>query len=263
MSGKYRAPGLAWLDDEIMSIRPVWLRVVVIVLVLVASGIVFIVLSPASTAFREIGIALTTGGVTGFVFLVVQSVVAKADERERLLLHLSTSQDLTGVNLHGRSLEGLNLVGKALPVAELSDAVFRNARFVGADLRWATLRRSDLRGSTFAYANLDDTNLREARLEGVNLRGATFRNAGMDGAVLDAADLAGADLRHADLEGCIFRRVYYDNATAWPRGYTPPPCDVSVTDIHRNKPDWHDYWVKIGKESSGQPRVASARPDEP
>jgi hypothetical protein len=234
-----------------MPIRPVWLRVVFIVLVLVASGIVFMVLSPASTAFREIGIALTTGGVTGFVFLVVQSVVAEAGERDRLLLHLSTTQDLTGVNLHGRSLDGLNLVGKTMPVAELSDAVLRNARFVGADLRWATLRRSDLRGSTFAYANLNDTNLRGARLEGADLRGATFRNAGLDGAVLDAADLAGADLRQAELEGCIFRRVYYDSATRWPPGYTLPPCDESVTDIHRNKPDWHDYWVKIGKKSGG------------
>ena len=147
-----------------MSIRPVWWRVVVIVVVLVGSGIAFVALFPAATAFREIGIALTTGGVTGFVFLVVQSVVAEAGERERLLLHLSTTQDLTGVDLHGWSLEGLNLVGKKMPAADLSDAVLRNARFVGADFRWATLRRSDLRGSTFAYANLSDTNLREARL---------------------------------------------------------------------------------------------------
>ena len=234
-----------------MPRRLVWARVIVIVLCLVTSGLIFIVVSAASTALRDVGVALTTGGVTGFVFLVVQSVVAGADERDRLLLHLSTTQDLTGVNLHGRSLDGLNLVGKTMPVAELSDAVLRNARFVGADLRWATLQRSDLRGSTFAYANLNDTNLRGARLEGVDLRGVTFRNAGMDGAVLDVADLAGADLRQAELEGCIFRRVHYNSATGWPPGYTPPPCDLSVTDIHRNKPDWHDYWVKMGKESGG------------
>lgn len=177
--------------------------------------------------------------------------MAEADERERLLLHLSTTQDLAGLNLHGRSLDGLTLVGKLMPVADLSDAVLHDARFVGVDLRWATLHHSDLRGSTFAYANLDYTDLREARLEGVDLRRATFRDARLHGALLDVADLAGADLAEAHLEGCVFRRVHYDHATAWPPGYSPPPNDMTVTDIHRGKPPWDDYWVKLREEGGG------------
>lgn len=246
------------MNNVMMSFRSLWLRVVILVLILVASGIAFIIFSTAQSASSEIGIALITGGVTGFVFLVVQSVMAKAAERERLLLYLSTVQNLTGVDLHAKSLNGLNLVGKVMPAADLSDAVLRNARFAGADLRWSTLHRSDLRGSTFAYANLNDTNLRGTRLECVDLRRATFRDAGLDGAMFDRADLAGADLEGAELGECIFRRVHYDYATRWPTGYTPPPCDMTVIEIHRDKPDWHDYWEKLGKNRGGTGTGSSA-----
>jgi hypothetical protein len=245
-----------------MKRRSPWRIVIVVVLLLVAVGIALIATTRNQTGPREIGIALATGGVTGLVFLFVQALIQAEGERQQLLLHLSTTQDLEGLNLRHRSLDGLTLVGKRLPVADLSEASLKDCRFVGVDLRWSSLRRTDFTGTTFAYANLEDTDLRDSTLRRVDMRRARVVNSRLGGAKLTEADLTGADFSKAELLECEIGQIFYDDTTMWPTGFRPPAPDPTVLDIHVGKPNWHDYWTRHGFTNAAARLGANFRPSD-
>ena len=88
----------------------------------------------------------------------------------------------------------------------------------GANLRGTNLQRAFLLGANLQGADLSLANLQEASLIATNLQGTDLASASLQGAYLSSANLQGANLRWA----------YYNNATAWPRGFTPPPEAVNV-----------------------------------
>ena len=90
--------------------------------------------------------------------------------------------DLSGTNLQGRILIGLQLPAARfyradLKGADLSGSDLRWANFVEADLSWADLSGSDLRGCDFRRADL-----RDANFEGSDMRAALLQGADYDGA---------------------------------------------------------------------------------
>jgi hypothetical protein len=101
------------------------------------------------------------------------------------------------------------LVRAYLPRANLSLADLRDT-----NLRGAQLTKADLSGAQLDNADLHEANLRRADLIGADLIGADLRDANLRG-----ADLAGADLRGAK----------YNENTAWPEGFTPPPEALKET----------------------------------
>lgn len=155
--------------------------------------------------------------------------------------------DLTGLNLGGLDLPGANfgeamlngcnlvqtnLEGANLAYAELNDAAvlgvnFTGANLTGADFTHVTINNelamnpapgqpavpTTFTGSTLAGVVFDQSALFDVSLSGLDLTGASFKDAALLG-----VDLTGATLTDADLEG-----VFYDDATRWPQGFTPPP----------------------------------------
>ena len=80
--------------------------------------------------------------------------------------------DLRGANLSGVNLEGANLGGVDLSGSDLENTNLRGADLRGVDLEYATLRASDLRDTNLTGVNLRGACLRNANLKGVDLRGA-------------------------------------------------------------------------------------------
>lgn len=102
---------------------------------------------------------------------------------------------LTGVDVDGAYLEGL----------QLPQAKARRANFSSADLRSANFDGAGLEDADFVWANL-----RAATLRGAMLAGADFQDADLFGASLARADLAGVSFDRAELHG-----VDLDQARNW------------------------------------------------
>jgi uncharacterized protein YjbI with pentapeptide repeats len=109
-------------------------------------------------------------------------------------------------------LDGAELYGAVLAVANLRGALFRGAHLEGANfdsahLEGAYLWRAHLAGATFDYAHLDGTHLSGSDSRGASFRGAHLRYADVgnlnmqDGSRVmgrfDGADFSRADLRAA------------------------------------------------------------------
>ena len=135
-------------------------------------------------------------------------------------------QDLTGVNLMKRKLDGIEFIG-----CDLKDSSFALASMVTASFYCSSLKGADLRGSDLSRADLRGAILRGADLYRANLDGADFRKAvlykderdkefkqndwvqdledGRDGAVdfrdcsLRGARLSSAKLKGADFSGAM------------------------------------------------------------
>jgi uncharacterized protein YjbI with pentapeptide repeats len=233
-----------------VRVRSAWVTVGAFVVLLISAGLALTAASGPTDAAGNIGVAMTAGGITGLVFVLAESVLARRDAYERLLLQLSLSEDLRAVNLKGKRIDDLALVGKSLAVADLSRARLRRARLVGADLRWSSMAETDLEGAVLVHATLDDVDLRYSSLCRVNMKSASLQRANFEGARLDLADLSGANLEGAQLEGAVLRRIAWDSETIWPSGFTPPPSDPAVPELFSGGPDWDDYWARFGREPS-------------
>ena len=81
-------------------------------------------------------------------------------------------QDLTGVNLMKRKLDGIEFIG-----CDLKDSSFALASMVTASFYCSSLKGADLRGSDLSRADLRGAILRGADLYRANLDGADFRKA--------------------------------------------------------------------------------------
>jgi len=96
---------------------------------------------------------------------------------------------LRGADLSGKNLTGAQLAGMDMRGADLSSSNLTGARLTGTDLSHADLSDANLTG-----ARLDGANLSGADLSGANLTGARLVGATMEGADLDGANLTGARL---------------------------------------------------------------------
>jgi len=129
---------------------------------------------------------------------------AGGSERVRTLVGIAiesreslSERDLTGADLSGMKLAGID---------------FSRALLESADLSGCDLSGANLDGAVLAKANLRGANLTNARLSGTNLGGAVLRdavlvNADMTDVVMMRADLAGADLTGANLDGASWLEV--------------------------------------------------------
>ncbi len=92
-----------------------------IVAALVAAGIVIAAVAAADSLWRELGLALLSGGVVGGALTAVEYVLAGAadarSDHNALLAQLSSTIDLNGIDLSGRDLRRLYLPGRAAVAA--------------------------------------------------------------------------------------------------------------------------------------------------
>jgi hypothetical protein len=118
-------------------------------------------------------------------------------------------------DLSGADLGGATLIGVNLGMANLGGATLIGATLDGANLREANLNGANLGRANLIRADLNMVNLSRADLSGANLNGANLSGADLTNAVLRGSDLRSTALvetilRDADLTGC---RIY--GISAW------------------------------------------------
>ena len=125
--------------------------------------------------------------------------------------------------LRDGSLKEANLVLANLQRADLVGANLQRADLSGANLQRANLVLANLQQANLVLADFQQASLRGANLQDASLLVANLQDADLVNANLQQANLGGANLQGANLQG-----VRYNNATAWPEGFTPPPEAVNV-----------------------------------
>lgn len=264
---------------SLSGIRRARLAAAAIVLGLIVVGTTTAAVAEFGSLWRDLGLAVVSGGVVGGALVSVESLLVGAAEarskHESLLSQLSSTMDLNGIDLSGRNLEGLYLPGRAMVAARLVETTLSGTKLYfsdlrHADLRGASLRGADLSGSTLAFADLrgadltdavlDDADLSDARLDEADLRGAVLRRgrlqrstlegASLRNAFIEATFLDGADLSSTKLEGLVLRDVEYDGTTRWPDGFAPP-ATVTVVQDDISSMNLTDYLVRRPKTTEG------------
>lgn len=164
--------------------------------------------------------------------------------------------DLTGADLRGQSLNGVNfrsallgetnlsganLLGADLSGAWLGGCTCQGGHLVNVDLRGARVIESDFSSSDLSWADFRKAVLDEVDLRGTTLWSADFRGVRQPvvdfrGADVAGADWRGVDLSHVDLSGADWgdgditgplcpAEAVFDDDTRWPDGYLPPEPD--------------------------------------
>ncbi|WP_067466678.1 pentapeptide repeat-containing protein [Nocardia amamiensis] len=134
--------------------------------------------------------------------------------------------NLVGAQLDRASLTGAHLGGVNLSCARDSGGSLSCASLGEANLTEASLSDADLTGAAFVRANLTNAQLARANLTDANLLGAN-----LTGANLVGADLTNAQLTATFTTGTLdanLTDIYYDHATRWPEGFTPPKSRPSI-----------------------------------
>ncbi|MBF6298828.1 pentapeptide repeat-containing protein [Nocardia amamiensis] len=143
-----------------------------------------------------------------------------------------TQADLAFANLVGVQFDGANLTrahlgGADVSCAKDSDGVWSCASLDEANLTEAHLADAHLTAATFVRANLADADLARANLTDANLLGANLTGANLVGADLTNAQLTDRFTGTGTLDANL-TDIYYDHATRWPDGFTPPKSRPSV-----------------------------------
>lgn len=131
--------------------------------------------------------------------------------------------DLSGCNLSGQALSGLDIRYADLSSANLSNAVLTDVLLESATLTSTNLEGAVLESVDLGFANLSNSNLSGATLSGVDLYGVTISNADLSYANLSGcyanngnftgSNLLGADLSSASLVNAILTGVNLTEAT--------------------------------------------------
>lgn len=192
------------------------------------------------SAYSDLGSAVVGAAVVAFAILFLErrfdtitaretnrQKKASRDEAERQHTQLLTAlrDDLPGVDLSGRHLDGFYLRAKKMQWANLTDCKLAGANLsravlINSTMAGATLDDAYARAANFAGADLTGASLLRIRLRGADLsRGARLARADLLGADLQEADLRGTDLRGAlNLGKCNLTGARYDGLTNWPPG---------------------------------------------
>jgi len=128
-------------------------------------------------AVNQLAASLLTGAVVSFAFVWLDHKQAARRDRDALLLQLSFTADLSGIDLRNQDLTGTYMGGKLIRRANLAGACLQGASFYRSDLTDADLARADLRGADFAGATLTRTTLVECMLDNADFTGANVGDA--------------------------------------------------------------------------------------
>jgi uncharacterized protein YjbI with pentapeptide repeats len=122
---------------------------------------------------------------------------------------VAVADDLRGIDLRGRVIDGVDLCHARLEYARLDRCsaralVLQGARLDGVSMEGSVLASASLLGTTasgarFDHADLSGADLSGVRWEGASLRGAHMVRVRMPRAHLLRCDLRDVDLTHADL----------------------------------------------------------------
>jgi uncharacterized protein YjbI with pentapeptide repeats len=118
--------------------------------------------------------------------------------------------DLSGMNLRGEDLSGLNLSrcdfsGADLSQANLAKTNLSFSRLVGANMQQAQLDECEFLGADLSGANLNECSAKRTGFGGATLTGATLFHGNLEGASLSKAQLQSADFRTAKLNHARIR----------------------------------------------------------
>lgn len=223
------------------------LAIIVASLVLVAG--VALLSSSSSRLLKDLGSAVISGSIVGLAVLLVETNAdnrrEEAAQLRNLQLMLSLEDDLQGINLEGRDVSRQYLAGKNLTDANLNDLVANRTSFNQSTLDFADLIGANLRNSSFVDSRLAGADLSGANLSCTVLRGTIFSSElQLEGASLGTVE---ASLRETRLDN-----ILYDDSTAWPANFSPPPS-LSETEFAAKCPD-----QRIPRGA-----IKPARPSEP
>lgn len=121
-------------------------------------------------------------------------------------LKIGPGIDLTGADLHGANLIGVDLSNSILTDADLQGADLSYARFLETNLEGANLDRAKLDGSKIIKSNFSNAKLRKAKIRGsdneaTGIFSSNLSHADMSGAKLKNLKVAGSDFSHAHITG--------------------------------------------------------------
>lgn len=128
-----------------------------ILALLLAVGVAMTLAGTSGSVLRELGLEVVGGGVVGGAIVVVEAMlVAATSERESraaLMQQISTTLELTGIDLRGQRFAGIYLPSRTLVAANLRGIVLDDAQLYFSNLRHADLSNaSGPRGSKFLRA---------------------------------------------------------------------------------------------------------------
>ena len=155
------------------------------------------------------------------------------------------TSDLTGAQLSGAYLEGVNFRGACLHRVNLSnaglkaavifDANLQDSDFCGADLSAATLGNAYLYGANLSGANLRDAGLDFAHLTNMDLRSASLCGASLIGTKLSMAALSSADFGGANLGYTVFAHCDMSEIKGLDLARHAAPSTIGLDTIYKSK----------------------------
>jgi uncharacterized protein YjbI with pentapeptide repeats len=138
----------------------------------------------------------------------------------------SRKPSLSGVQLFEAVLDGSDLSGMDLSLANLGKASLVGANLSGSNLIGATLTAADFTGAVVSSVRLDLAALTLTKFDGAFLVGSQFLG----------ADLTGTTFLGSNLSEANFVAAHFDNTLVW--GATPPPPQAFA-------------WAFVGRIQSG------------
>ncbi|HTR85074.1 MAG TPA: pentapeptide repeat-containing protein [Reyranella sp.] len=136
------------------------------------------------------------------------------------LANFTPPEKTTGpIDLTGRNLDGLVMIGGTLSGANLTDALLRRALLVEVNMQGTNLTTAHLNGATVFQVKARKAILVGAELRGISLSGdfsgANFSNAQLQATVFANARLIGAHFENSQLQGATLQ-----NASLWGAAFT-------------------------------------------
>ena len=156
--------------------------------------------------------------------------------------------DLTGANMQGFHLAGLDFSNAKMQEAKLQGAYLWRAKLKGTNLWGGKLQGANLSGAQLQGAYLMEAKLQAAHLGGAKLQGANLWMAELQGASLQGAEFdSSTSFSDATLRGAALKEVDFTNITITPEQLAEAFGDATVTLPGGHGPDhetWPDRWSK-------------------
>lgn len=219
LTGRVRAGILRLATGVLSSFGVAWLSL--FVLVIPGERLELVTMRPViAHVFGDDGYGKTGGGkwherwFHRNLVLPERTLVAQTPAPEIVAAYLSDGKSAEqaffdfgeGLDLHGRDLRFASLSEANLMKANMRSTILQGANLSSANLQRANLSGAVLDGASLVFAELNDAILFRAKLSnadliGAGLRGADLRETKLQSAQLIGARLQGANLARADLRG--------------------------------------------------------------